>query len=669
MPVIEYFPYKGPNRRSDLPVVEILLNFGPVDVRGFPGSESDIRDLLISGGILSPDEIFPEQALPKPLPGERMAWYSSLLVQTALLFQRKAGHRVEFFSVSGVPGQNRFLALLEHEHCDVGMTAVKLAYELLMGKRKLLAEPFQMFSKFANERLLPLETGAIIKAARRRDIPAIHLERNPLKRADFDELTKGKCIRSNGLLMLGHGEHQQVLDGTFCINLNEDFAGLFEMGTQQGATATQPGFESVDMGSAADALLDRLFPSNQPVRMPIIAITGTNGKTTTTRMIDHIMSFTGRKTGMVCTDGLFFNGQMVAEGDQGARIGHMKVLTSKAVNFAVLETHHKGILRDGFAFRWCDIAICLNVTEDHLGDGNIETVGQMAEIKSALPERARQAVVLNADDLHCIDMLKKVNAKQVCLVSMEAGRDQLYTRHGDVLTCCCVLEQVDEQQFLVIYKKDIRLPVMAVDSIPASFGGTARFNVSNAMHAVAASYLSGVDIETIQTAMSSFRASYETTPGRLNYFDELPFSIIMDFAHNPDGVRRLCEFTDRQHVPGRKLVAFAGSINRSDEAARQMGRSIAGHFDFYFCKEHVQPDRTETRAVAHLLQQGLIESGVANNQIAVKNYGKDVIFEIFDFCEPGDLLVMLTGHVEKPLLPGYIREYAGNLSGNKAGRE
>jgi UDP-N-acetylmuramyl tripeptide synthase len=665
MPAIQYFPYTGPNRRSDLPVVEILLKFGPVDLKGFPHNESEIRDLLISGGILGADEVFPGQ----PLPGERMAWYTSLLVQTALLFQRKAGHRVEFFSISGVPEQKQFLAFLEHEHCDVGMTAVKLAFEVVSGKRRLLAEPFQMFSKFAGERLLPLETGAIIEAARRRDIPAIHLERNPLKRADFDELTGGRCIRPNGLLMLGHGEHQQVLDGTFSINRNEDFSGLFEMAKQQGAIPAQPGFETFDMGPAADALLDRLFPSKQPVRIPIIAITGTNGKTTTTRMINHIMSFTGRKTGMVCTDGLFINGRMVVGGDHGAPVGHMKVLTSKAVNFAVLETHHKGILYVGFAFRWCDIAICLNVTEDHLGEGGIETVEQMAEIKSALPERARQAVVLNADDLHCVEMLRKVTAKQVCLVSMEAGRDQLYNRHGKVFTCCCVLERVGEQLFLVVYEEDFRVPVIAVDSIPASFGGIAGFNVSNAMHAVAASFLSGVDIETIQTAMSSFRASYETTPGRLNYFDELPFRIIMDFAHNPDGIRRLCEFIDRQDVPGRKLVAFAGSINRADEVIRQMGRSMAGHFDYYFCKEHVQRDGKQPRTVAHLLQQGLIESGVAENQIAVKYHGKDVIFEIFDFCEPGDLLVMLMGHVEKSLLPGYIREYAGNLYGDKTGRE
>ena len=162
------------------------------------------------------------------MPAERMTWYASLLAQTALLFQRKSGHRVNYFSVESFPDENRCRALLEHEHCDVGMTAVKLACELLTGERKQLAEPFKMFNKFAMDRLLPLETGAIIKAARRRDIPVIQLDRFPFKRADFDGLTGARCIRPNGLLMLGHGEHQRVLDGTFCISNSEDFAGLFD---------------------------------------------------------------------------------------------------------------------------------------------------------------------------------------------------------------------------------------------------------------------------------------------------------------------------------------------------------------------------------------------------------------------------------------------------------
>lgn len=661
MPVIEYFPFKGPNRRSDLPVVEILLKFGPADTHGSPQRVSEVRGLLIEAGILMPDEVFPEQTLPD----KRMAWYASLLAQTALLFQRKAGHRVNHFSISPIPRENCCLVLLEHEHCDVGMTAVKLAYELLSGKRKMLAEPFRMFSKFANDRLLPVETGAIIRAARRRDIPAIHLERNPLRREDFDELTGGKCIQPNGLLMLGHGQYQHVLDGTFCVDRSEDFTELFTTARQQPGIQSGTGFERGDLDSAAETLLDRLFSSNEPVRVPIIAITGTNGKTTTTRMVGRIMSYTRRKTGMVCTDGVFLNGELLARGDHSARIGHLKVLTSKEVDFAVLETHHKGILHDGFAFRWCDIAICLNVTEDHLGDGNIETVAQMAEIKSALPQRARQAAVLNADDPHCIDMLESVTAKQVCLVSLETGRDQLFEQYGSKLTDCCVLETIEGRQHVVIYNGEIRVPVIAVDSIPACFGGLAHFNVSNAMHAVAASYLSGVDEETIQTAMRSFTASWETTPGRLNVFDDLPFRVIMDFAHNPDGMRKICEFVDRLEVTGRKLVAFAGTINRTDEVIRQMGCSVAGHFDFYFCKEHLRKDRNQYRTVAHLLQQGLIESGVAENQTTVLHHGKDVIFEILDACEPGDLLVMLMGHVEKELLPGYIREYAHILEGRK----
>ena len=654
MPVIEYFAYTGPNRRSDKPVVEVTLNFRPGDVTGFPQHVSEIRDLLISGGILSADEVFPEQVLP----AERMTWYASLLAQTALLFQRKTGHGVNYFSVTGFADENRCRALLEHEHCDVGMTAVKLACELLSGERKQLAEPFKMFSNFAKDRLLPLETGAIIKAAHRRDIPVIQLDRFPFKRADFDGLTGARCIRPNGLLMLGHGEHQCVLDGTYCISSSEDFAGLFDSGKQNASPRLIP----ANLDSAAEALLDRLFPVEESVRMPTIAITGTNGKTTTTRMTGHIMSVAGRKPGMVCTDGIFLNGEILEKGDICSRVGHLKVLTSKEVNVAVLETHQAGILTSGFAFRFCDIAVCLNVSEDHLGEVNIDTVEQMAEVKRALPERAKQAVVLNADDPHCHAMFDKVTAKQKCLVSMNSSREQLHALHGNGLACCCVLEMIDGRQWLVIYDKQLRLPLMTVDSIPATFAGAAHFMVSNAMHAITASYLSGVSLEVIKTVMISFDSSYDSTPGRLNVFDDLPFRIIMDFAHNPDGMHRFCEFIDRQNVTGRKLVAFAASTNRKDETIVGMGHSLAGHFDFYFCKEHIHQDGKKHRKVAGLLKQGLIEEGVAESQIAVKTSGKNIIFEIFDACQPGDLLVMLMGHVESPLLPGYIREYAGITS-------
>jgi len=652
MPTIEYFPYRGPNRRTDTRVVEILLTFGPADASGFPHEVSDIRALLVDGGIIAADEVFPK----RELPDDRMAWYTSLLAQTALLLQRKAGHRVSFFSVTDMPGQARCMALVEHEHCDVGMTAVKLACELFSGKRKLLAEPFRMFSEFARERLLPVETEAIIRAAERRDIPAIQLDRDPFKRGEFDALTGGRCVSPNGLVTLGHGAHQRVMDGLYCLDSSEDLSAVFEAAKQRAAGQGMP--EAATLDAAADTLLDRLFPGPQPLRMPIIAITGTNGKTTTTRMINRIMQAAGRKPGMTCTDGLFLNGDMCKKGDVASRVGQMKVLISKAVDFAVLETHHRGILHDGFAFKWCDIAVCLNVTEDHIGLGNIETVEQMAELKRALPERAREAVVLFADNEHTLTMVERMKARRICLVSMESSRDELLAGHGGVVNCCCVLEEAGGRDFMVIYDGETRMPVVAVNDIPATYDGLANFMVSNAMHAAAASYLSGVGVEVIRRALGEFEASYENTPGRLNIFDDLPFRVILDFAHNPDGMRHVCEFVDRQKPAGRKLVAFAGTVTRADETLRHMGHSIAGHFDFYFCKEHLRADGTQPRLVARILQQGLMDKGVAESQTAITTYGREAIFGIFDACRPGDLLTMLLGHVEKHLLPGYIKEYA-----------
>jgi UDP-N-acetylmuramyl tripeptide synthase len=751
MPDIHWFATCFPSRRSDKPVVEISLKFGPHDQEPFPQQLSKIKELLISGGILTPDEKFPEPTLPDV----RMAWYASLLVQTALLFQRKAGHRVSFYSVRCHPEQNRCIALLEHEHCDVGMTAVKLAAELIGGKRKLLAEPFRAFCEFAHDRLLPIDTEAIIQAARNSDVPCIQLERQPYKREEFEELTGGDCIRRNGLLMLGHGTQQHVLDGTFCLDKSGDLKGLLKSSSERrallekldiplldsndGQTAGtnryqliavngkvtavtgHPGGKShalenvhdslielalavnreagfaplsltmqtsdisrpldqagdgvvdfelapeldrlMDIGSpllesTAKEIVDWLFPEKGHARMPVIAVTGTNGKTTTCRMISHVLMAAGRKPGLVCTTGVYLNGLQIESDDQAADTGHLKVLTSTAVDVAVLETHHAGIIFRGFAFEWCDIAVCLNVTEDHLGVGHVESLEQMVAVKRALPERARHGVVLNADDPHCLAMLDSMTADKACLVSMEFDQEALSARAGKPLDCSCVLELVSGEEWLVIHDHGHRLPLMAVNQIPATFDGTARFNVSNAMHSVAAAYLAGISIDLIKSSMGQFTSGFEANPGRMNVFDDLPFRLITDFAHNPDGLGKLSEFVDRQTVSGRKLIAFAGNRKKEHETLKKMARALAGHYDFYFCRDYKPFGEEKVADVAHVLQSGLLEAGVAENQTAVITYGKDVIFEIFDACKPGDLLVIVVGYFEQYELPGYVQEYA-----------
>ncbi len=214
---------------ADETVIEITVDFSPNDLRSFAQNVSDVQALLVSSDILQADEEFLQQVLPD----DRLAWYASLLAQTALLFQRKAGHRVSFCSVSSSSDPGRCQAYMEYDHLDVGITAVKLAYELVSGKRKSLAEPFYRFREFARSKALPAVTGAIINAALRRNIPYLQLERYPLKRDSFKDITGDVCICLNGLLMLGHGVHQHVVDGTFCHDKSKALLGMLEDSDQR----------------------------------------------------------------------------------------------------------------------------------------------------------------------------------------------------------------------------------------------------------------------------------------------------------------------------------------------------------------------------------------------------------------------------------------------------
>jgi len=656
MPAIEWFAYCFPNRRVDKTVVEITLNFKPADQHGFPKRSSEVRNILVNSGILKTDETFPEKALPR----DRMSWYTSLLVQTALLFQRKAGHRVSFWSISCDPGQNRSMGLLEHEHCDVGMTAVKLAVELVTGKRRLLADPFQIFTQFALERLLPIETETIIKAANERDIPCIQLERQPYKREGFEHLTKGRCVSLNGLLMLGHGTHQHVLDGTYCLDKEEDFND-----TPAGRDRHRARDESAASSfteSKANELLDWLFPEDCNARMPIIAVTGTNGKTTTTRMINHILMHADREPGMVCTDGVYLKGQLISKGDQCTDTGHLKVLTSKKVKTAVLETHHAGILLRGFAFGWCDIAVCLNVTADHLGETCINTVEQMAKVKQALLKRARKAAVLNADDPYCRNMMDSVLAEKTCLVSMEYEVGELHSLAGQHTVSFCVLESINNAQWLVFYDHGERVPLMDVSSIPATFGGKARFNVSNSMHAIAASYLAGVSNGQIRDAMRHFRSGPDSTPGRLNIFDDLPFRVIIDFAHNADGFMKLSEFTDTQSVSGRKILVFGIEAQHRDTDIKTAASGLAGHFEHYVCINSLDKKGREMHEIPTLLASGLKAAGVDDSDISL-----DFEFEGWwqrglAMAAPGDLLVLIPDPDELPAIQEMLDELTGSTN-------
>ena len=273
--------------------------------------------------------------------------------------------------------------------------------------------------------------------------------------------------------------------------------------------------ESPWLKRMAERFLAWLIPPGQSVRVPTIAVTGTNGKTTTCRMLAHIVRSIGRNTGLACTEGVYINDDHIYQEDIAILDGHYKVFESPLPDVAILEHHHAGLVNAGVASRFFDVVVCCNVTADHLGHYGINNVAQMAEVKRSLPERGRDAVVLNADDPFCMEMIPHLDCKRLCLVSIRQQVETLLNLSDLPHSVCCV-ETVEQQEWIVFYQHQQRRPLVPVAGIPATFDGKASFNTLNAMHAISAAILSGMDIDSAVEAMTAFSMSVETTPGRLN---------------------------------------------------------------------------------------------------------------------------------------------------------
>jgi len=397
------------------------------------------------------------------------------------------------------------------------------------------------------------------------------------------------------------------------------------------------------LGQAAEAFIRWLYPAGSASRVPIAAVTGTNGKTTTCRMIARIMQVSGRHTGMVCSDGIYIDEKFEAtRGDIGYG-AHHSIFECPSVDFVVLEEYFGRIARLGFSFHWCNVAVCTNVTEDHLGRIGVHALEEMAEIKFALPKRARDAVVLNADDLCCRQMAARATSRKICLVSCEQSVQQLEMIRGNAC-CFCVVEELDGRNWIVIYDTGVRRPLIAVEDVPATFSGAAMHNTSNAMHAAAACYLSGASIEEIASGLATFIMGFESTPARLNVYDGLPFRVIVDYAHNADGFRRLSAFIDKQQVAGRKIIMMSMAGDRRDRDIMAAMAKLAGHFDHYVCRSYVDLRGRPAEDVPRLLKAGLLEAGVPESAIStVPNAIEAVLFSL-NLATEGDLLVLLSGN-------------------------
>jgi cyanophycin synthetase len=326
----------------------------------------------------------------------------------------------------------------------------------------------------------------------------------------------------------------------------------------------------------ARPVIDLLFPPGAPSRIPIVAVTGTNGKTTTVRMIAHILKLMGKRVGMTSTDGIVIDGRLMKRGDMSGPKSAQMVLQNPTVDTAVFEVARGGILREGLGYDRNDIAVVTNVTGDHLGLGGIETIGQLANVKGVLVEAVPRTgtAVLNADDGHVYRMGRHCDGR-VVLFSMakekgEDGFDRIdgHASRGNAAFC---LEDTPQGELVVLRHGSRKMPVLYTHLMPATFGGRARMNVANALAAAAAAWSMGAHLHDIRQGLRTFTTSFFQAPGRLNLVEVAGTRVVIDYCHNVDGMRQLADFVNRMMAEPQTRQGVLGGPAVAPRAGRAIG--------------------------------------------------------------------------------------------------
>jgi cyanophycin synthetase len=391
-----------------------------------------------------------------------------------------------------------------------------------------------------------------------------------------------------------------------------------------------PGFRmhlAPSEGTARDVagpVIDMLFPPGSPTRVPIAAITGTNGKTTTSRMLAHIAKMAGYTPGLTTTDGIYIDGQRTVEGDMTGPVATRTVLADTKIDIAVLEIARGGLLRAGMGVPWVNVAAVLNVQSDHLGMKGIDTLDQLAEVKRIVVEVARDCAVLNADDTKVLKMSAHTDAKAVCYVTTHP-RNALVREHIRAGGRACALEEGVNGHMITLYDKGKHIPLMWTHLIPATLEGRAMHNVQNAMFAKALAYSLGMKLDAIRQGLRTFDTTFYQAPGRMNVFDEHPFKVIMDYGHNAHAVGVMADLAQRLDVAGRRIIVLAAPGDRRDEDILAIADAVAGRFDHYICRRDDSlrgrgPDEIPAMLATRLKARGVEDAAItiiADEQLAI----------------------------------------------------
>jgi cyanophycin synthetase len=385
-----------------------------------------------------------------------------------------------------------------------------------------------------------------------------------------------------------------------------------------------------------EAVVDLLFPRGAEARIPILTVTGTNGKTTTARLCAHIAQMAGRQVGLTTSDGIYIRGRLVQKGDTTGPASAAVVLRDPGVDFAVLETARGGIVRSGLGYDWADAAILTNVAGDHLGLRDVNTLEDLADVKGVTLERVRKGghAILDAADSMTPYLRPRIAAK-LALFALDPANETFreHVRDGGVGATV-------EERTLVLYESGVRVRICGIEEVPITFGGRAGFNIANALAALLGAHATGFTTSEIVGGLRSFHQSAWQTPGRINFFQGDGFKVVVDYAHNPHAIAALCRFVDA--LRERELIMVLGLPgDRRNEDMRACARLAAATFDQIVLRDDLDLRGREPAETPTLLREELLSVGFPAEKIRTCLDERAAVDVALSSARPGDLVVYI----------------------------